>query len=266
MRVLFAILSVVGAAAVLTANLLYAGDISVEMLAEKGVLIRSIGADEYLMVINSHDENDEYGTHWFILAGLTGNRKIGTNLCALMEVSEILVSPQGNYLAVLSVGEGHPFLEIIDLKKLRQDNRYVVLNSVDPYPGSVWVKRWEGMRLILGSTVPLTLRNKDGSGRVNPALILPVEEEFSFDMESGAMESSTFDIQKLTRYLLSRLTHESPAVRIETAYSLKEPGAADMADMADVLQAIAEALKKEKDPLVINAFKETLQFLRKNLH
>jgi hypothetical protein len=262
------IFSVIAVVALVTANLLYPGDISTEMLAEKGVLIRSVGADEWLMVINSHDENGENGTYWFILAGLTGNRKIGANLSALMEVSELLVSPQGNYLAVLSVGEGHPFLEIIDLKKLRQDNRCVVLHSIDPYPGSVWVKRWESTRLILGSTVPLTLRKKDGSGRVDPALILPGEEEFSFDMESGEMASSTFDIRELMRYFLSRLTHESPGVRIETAYSLKALGAAGAVDregMVNMVRAIEGALEQEKDPVVIKALKETLQFLKSAL-
>jgi hypothetical protein len=173
---------------VLIAHCAFTRDITSKILQDKGVLLQSIGNEELLCVINTEDEN---GAHWFILKDMGRSREIGSNLSCLHQVDQILPSPDYRHLAVLSVGEGHPIVEVIDLEKLRLQSKYVVLQEIDPYPGTVSIDRWEGSHLIVYSNVPLTLRKEDG--RVDPELILPKDEAFSLDIETGEIKSSTFD-------------------------------------------------------------------------
>ncbi len=173
---------------VLIGHCVFPGDITEKDLQDKGVLLQAIGNEELLCVINTGDEN---GAHWFILKDMGRSREIGSNLSCLHQVDHILPSPDNRHLAVLSVGEGHPILEVIDLEKLRLQSKYVVLQQIDPYPGTVSIDRWDGSYLIVNSNMPLTLRKEDG--RVDPDLILPKDEAFSLDVATGEIKSSTSD-------------------------------------------------------------------------
>lgn len=148
-------------------------DITPVMLKDKGVLMLALGNDEFLCVINTDYET---GAYWFLIKGKYGNQSLGNNLSQLAEVHQLLSSPDGNYLAVLSVGEGHPVVEVIDLQKLRSKNEYAALHIIDPYPGTVAIDCWEGSNLIIDSTVPLNLRKENG--RVDPDLIFPEAKKF----------------------------------------------------------------------------------------
>lgn len=168
----------------LVARLGFSRDITPEILGNKGVLIHTIGNDELLCVINTGYEN---GAYWFLVSGTRNNREIGHNLSQLAEVSQLMVSPDKKYLAVLSVGEGHPMVEVIDLKKLLAKNKYTALHVIDPYPGTLSIERWDGSKLIVNSDVPLTQRKENG--RVDPDSILPEVKTFALNVLTGAMES-----------------------------------------------------------------------------
>ena len=161
-------------------------DINKKDLQAKGVLLQSIGDEELLCVINTEDET---GAHWFILKDMGRSREIGSNLSCLHLVDHILPSPDNRYLAVLSVGEGHPMAEVIDLEKLRLQSKYVVVQEIDPYPGTVSIERWDGAYLIVNSNVPLTQRRENG--RVDRELILPKDEAFSLDVATGEIKLCT---------------------------------------------------------------------------
>jgi hypothetical protein len=173
---------------VLMADGVFTRDITEKILQDKGVLLQSIGNEELLCVINTEDED---GDHWFILKDMGHSREIGSNLSCLYQVHQILPSPDHRYLAVLSVGEGHPMVEVIDLGKLRLHSKYVVLQTIDPYPGTVSIDRWEGAHLIVSSNIPLTQRKEDG--RVDPDLVMPKDEAFSLDVATGEIKSSSTD-------------------------------------------------------------------------
>jgi hypothetical protein len=173
---------------VLIGHCAFTEDITQNDLQDKGVLLHSIGNEELLCVINTEDEN---GAYWFILKNMGRSREIGSNLSCLYQVDHILPSPDNRYLAVLSVGEGHPMAEVIDLEKLRLQSKYVVLQEIDPYPGTVSIDRWEASHLIVNSNMPLTQRKEDG--RVDPDLILSKDEAFSLDAATGEIKSSTSD-------------------------------------------------------------------------
>lgn len=173
------------------ASCVFTRDITLKDLQLKGVLLQSIGNEELLCVINTEDEN---GAYWFILKDMGHSREIGHGLSCLLLVDQILPSPDHKYLAVVSVGEGHPLAEVIDLEKLRLQSKYVVLQEIDPYPGVVSLDRWEGSYLIVNSDMPLPQRKENG--RVDPDLILPKEEAFSLDVATGEIKSSTSDQQQ----------------------------------------------------------------------
>jgi len=176
---------------VLIAHCAFTQDITREILQDKGVLLQAIGNEELLCVINTDNTENENGAYWFILKDMGHSREIGSNLSCLYQVHQILPSPDNRYLAVLSVGEGHPMVEVIDLEKLRLQSKYAVLQTIDPYPGTVSIDRWDGAHLIVNSNAPLTQRKEDG--RVDPDLMLPKDEAFSLDVATGEIKSSTPD-------------------------------------------------------------------------
>ena len=171
---------------VLIGHCAFTGEITQKDLQDKGVLLHSIGNEELLCVINTEDEN---GAYWFILKNMGRSREIGSGLSCLHLVDHILPSPDNRYLAVLSVGEGHPIAEVIDLEKLRLQSKYVVVQEIDPYPGTVSIERWDGAYLIVNSNVPLTQRRENG--RVDRELILPKDEAFSLDVATGEIKLCT---------------------------------------------------------------------------
>jgi hypothetical protein len=178
----------IGVICVLIAHCVFTRDNTKKDLQDKGVLLHSIGNEELLCVINTENEN---GAYWFILKNMGRSRELGSNLSCLHQVHQILPSPDNRYLAVASVGEGHPMVEVIDLGKLRLQSKYVVLQEIDPYPGIISIDRWDGSYLIVNSNVPLTQRKEDG--RVDPNHLLPKDEAFSIDVVTGEIKSSTSD-------------------------------------------------------------------------
>jgi hypothetical protein len=128
---------------------------------EKGVVLCTVGENESLLVINT---NYETGAYWFLIRGGYLNRLLGTNLSALCEVDQVMASAGARYLAVVSVGEGHPILEVVDLVLLRRQNKYEVLHKINPYPGTISINRWEKGKLLLFSDRHLRKIKKDRAG------------------------------------------------------------------------------------------------------
>lgn len=75
---------------------------------------------------------------------------------ALHQIDQVIPSADGHWLAVLSVGEGHPWLEIVDLPALRR-GEYRAACSINPYPGVLSLDAWLGDALRIGSDVDLRL-------------------------------------------------------------------------------------------------------------
>lgn len=83
---------------------------------------------------------------------------------ASQHVWQIEISPKDDYLAVLSEDEGHPVVEIFQMKSILapgegwEDTMVSPISMVDPYPGSIWIEGWENDTfLLVKSDVPLTL-------------------------------------------------------------------------------------------------------------
>ena len=78
----------------------------------------------------------------------------------------VSISPDDKILAVISVGEGHPYLEVFDLNGIlttrdsENDLPVKPLLAIDPYPGNVWVEGWEKDKIVLSSDMPLDRLDK----------------------------------------------------------------------------------------------------------
>jgi hypothetical protein len=165
-------------------------DVTPDPLKDKGVLLLEVGIDGYLCVINTGYEN---GAYWFLIKESSGNRVLGNNLGQLAEVHQLMRSPNGKYLAVLSVGEGHPMVDVVDLPKLLDKGEYGVLQVLDPYPGYIGIDRWYNSQLVVDSTVPLHLRKEDG--RVDPELLFSEPKKFVLNVSTGTIEPIHINIK-----------------------------------------------------------------------
>lgn len=81
---------------------------------------------------------------------------LACDVTALHQIDQVIPSADGRWLGVLSVGEGHPWLEIVDLPALRR-GEYRAGCSINPYPGVLSLDAWLGGGLRIGSDVDLRL-------------------------------------------------------------------------------------------------------------
>lgn len=85
---------------------------------------------------------------------------------AMFVVNEISISPDDRYISIVSVGEGHPVLQIFDLKEILNSYEYYdkkkiySIGFINPYPGYISVEGWNGKNIILSSSVSLDKLNK----------------------------------------------------------------------------------------------------------
>jgi hypothetical protein len=111
-----------------------------------------------LMVIS----DDKKGPMWFSVED-KGRVESLKNIpqVSLHAIEHLSFSPDDKVLAVISVGEGHPYLEIFNVNSIlgsrdsESDVQIEPTLAIDPYPGYVWVNGWKGEKLILRSDMPL---------------------------------------------------------------------------------------------------------------
>ena len=80
---------------------------------------------------------------------------IGCDLSAMRQVSDVSISPDRKWAAVVSVGEGHPMLEVIELERLLAKREFAAMTTINPFPGTIHVQGWSDSALLVTSDVPL---------------------------------------------------------------------------------------------------------------
>jgi len=228
----------------------FSADVTPKVLLEKGILLEAIGNEELLMVI---DTSEGDGPYWFIL-GET-RRYLGSGHSALSMVSQLSVSPDSRYQAVLSVGEGHAIVEVIDLDVFRAHGTYRVLKEIKPYPGVISIGRWQGSRLVLQRNIPLDIKKKED--REYSSLLLPIDEEYSFDFPGGVMVSTTYDREKYLKLYITNLGDHDPDQRLQAVLAL------EAMDHPAAIPALKSALAREKHAHVMQALKKAIKLLEK---
>ncbi len=236
-------------------------------LVERGVLStplryihrlnKPVETNSALCVINTSNE----GPQWFLLNADYGssNIRIGSISTVLMLIADINASPDGKFLAVISVGEGHPILEVVNLPLLLQEKQYNVLYEIDPYPGVIEIRTWEGGWLHVGSDVLLTHRDRS-TGRVPAELTLSGPEIFGLNVLTGEIigvsEGAKNPVKHYTNVLLDLNADDA-----EKDAALSRILAMSSEDLT-VMQLL-EILEQETDPQRINKLLDQINKLRK---
>lgn len=157
------------------------------MLQAAGALIEPVGNHALLAILRLDGTE---AANWYLLGPDSHTRQLGSGLSQLPQVQQIAASPNHAWLAVLSSGEGHPLVEIIDLRQLLETRRYVVLQQINPYPGSIHLNGWQGLRLILSSNAPLA-RHATDRPATSPGQLLSTPHNFSVTISTGRIEEVT---------------------------------------------------------------------------
>ena len=98
---------------------------------------------------------DEQPACWRLDCVDQSPRELGCDLTAMHQVAGLSPDASGEWLAVLSVGEGHPFVEVVPLAPWLDQGRYLAQCTINPYPGTIDVESWNGGSLWLSSDVDL---------------------------------------------------------------------------------------------------------------
>jgi hypothetical protein len=219
-----------------------------ELLESRGVFVEDVGEDRFLAVMNMDPliEANKENNVWYLVEPYgSGNEKIGADLAGMYQISELKASPDKRYLAVLSTGEGHPFLEVVDLALLLSTHKYKRIHEIDPYPGSVWIKNWKGDKLVVGSDMLLNYRGGE-ENRVPDCLrgAFEQEQEFSLSMDSGKLIPLSADAREPDKCFVKKLFDQSEFgqyIRRDAACALK------ILKAYSALSDLKKALETEKD-------------------
>lgn len=113
---------------------------------------------------------------------------------SMHRVWQIEISPSDTYLAVLSESEGHPVVDVFEMKHVFIPEESGLggivrpLLSVDPYPGTIGIKGWQNDGiLILESDMPLTLTDKKLRRVFNEAPYMETQQ-FLWDVSADSIK------------------------------------------------------------------------------
>lgn len=92
-----------------------------------------------------------------------GNQVISDKENLPINVYDAKVSEDSRYIALLEVGEGHPWIEILDLQKLLTTGKTEIVADINPYPGNVNLLYWKKGKLWVESDANLVKKNTSES-------------------------------------------------------------------------------------------------------
>ncbi|AVP96543.1 hypothetical protein C7S18_04715 [Ahniella affigens] len=107
--------------------------------------------------ISAEVRRDAESACWYLECGDRPLQQLACDVTAMHQIAELSLAPDGQSLAVLSVGEGHPILEWVALSPLRDQGQYQVLCEQNPYPGTIWLNGWQDGQMKIGASVDLRI-------------------------------------------------------------------------------------------------------------
>lgn len=105
--------------------------------------------------------SDERPACWRLLCDSAEPFRLGCDLTQMHQVTSLSTSPDRQRLAVMSVGEGHPMLELVDVTRLLERHEYSAPCTINPFPGTLNVIGWDKSAVLVTSDVPLTVENTE---------------------------------------------------------------------------------------------------------
>ena len=210
-----------------------------------GVLVAPLHNGNLCVISTKND-----GPQWFWLnSSASGEHKrLGTIFAALQTVTAISASPDGKYVAVISVSDGHSVLEIVDLAKLLADKTYAAVKKIDPYPGTITLKSWQGANLHVASNMLLT-HFEHKTGRMTAEQKLSWEETFAIQpvtwqitgVSDGAKNPAQHYVDILTNPQATEADKDTALTKLLTVHA-GEIG----------MPYLLKALEQEQNPRRIN--------------
>jgi hypothetical protein len=209
-----------------------------------------------LCVIHTNNE----GPQWFLLSstGWNLNERIGSVSATQGLITALKASPDGKFLAVLSVSEGHPMLEVVDLKQLLSEKTYTVLQEINPYPGTIEILSWEGDLLQVSSDMLLT-QMYPSSKQVPAELRLSWSETFSLQPITGKISGISEGAKNPAEHY-SKTLLDPQATDAEKDLALSK--LITMQSEQVSVSYLLEVLDQEQDPRRINKLLDEIAKLR----
>ncbi len=104
---------------------------------------------------------DEQAACWRLDCVDAAPKQLDCDTTALHQVVDVQIAPDRRWMAVTSVGEGHPMLELVPLTEFLAGKPYRAQCTINPYPGSVYFAGWAQGKLRLGSDVDLSIEDTE---------------------------------------------------------------------------------------------------------
>jgi hypothetical protein len=168
----------------------------------------------------------------------------------MMNIVQLEASPDGQYLAVLSVGEGHPLIHIFETREIvkhfesyqtidkNKDSYLAAYYSLNPYPGSVDIVKWNKKELFIKSDMLLNLPYLNSSQHYM-SLEANTFLNFALDMKSKKIRPLDKKLEDPIKFALSLLSDKKE----EDRHELIEYQLTDMACHHEALKKQVDALK-----------------------
>jgi hypothetical protein len=199
---------------------------------------------QYSLKVTVYQENSEteglsMWTEWNVYSP-TGPKKISCDLSSMIQVTDIKSSPNNKYLAILSVGEGHPILDIVDLQALLINQECKNITSVNPYPGIINIDRWKEDKLVVTSSVLLTHKIDEQYPIDFPTTS---EEKFLISPENQEIKALSANAKNPSAYFIKLLSDKE-----NKNYAIDVLGLLKSKEAIPILQSM---LSKETDPEIV---------------
>jgi hypothetical protein len=131
---------------------------------------------------------------------------------SLLMVSGVALSPKQKYLAVVSVGEGHPHLEfflfneVIDIEETNNEEPAKLLFDINPYPGYISIVKWtDDNNIIVETDRMLTYSTGEYN---NYSLGFHDSQKYSVNVSTKEITPLTRDAQNPVEYFIKQLDSE----------------------------------------------------------
>ncbi len=218
---------------------------SSETFAEKVVIDGKRYKIKVILTKKTSSEDFTIDCDWLVIA----NKQVTHLECqpnSFIQVFEIKASPDGKFLAVMSAGEGHPSLDIVDLQTLVTKHECKTVVSINPYPSYINIEKWSGNKLIVESEMLLTHKIED-----NFPVNLFSSETFAIDPRTNEITAISNIAKEPIPHLINMLSDNNyKSSAIEALVSLKAYSA--IPHLEKMLLGEADLDTKERIKAAIN--------------
>lgn len=122
-----------------------------------GLLCDSLNQTDKLCILNLQQGESQ----WFLIKATDGNQLLTPHPASMSQVTDFLIAPSKQWLAILSVGEGHPIVDIVELTEFLHNREPKTLISINPFPGTIHLVKWQQHQLIVTSDRRINQKNEE---------------------------------------------------------------------------------------------------------